>query len=369
MRQGWQMELAGLDGMVPRDFRRILIIKPSSFGDVIHALPVLHGLRQRFPHARISWLVSTACAGLLEGHPELDEIVLFDRRRFGRLGQSWRVTCEFAAFVRELNGRRFDLALDLQGLFRSGFLSLASGAAVRMGFARAREFGWVFYTRPMRESRGERHAVDRNYQAGRLLGFADVPIQFRLPVDASSRRVVAEWLAAGGIGPGRGYALLAPGTRWETKRWPVGHFAEVARSLRNEHGLAVVLAGAPDEVEAAAEVANLSGGDVVNLAGRTNLRELIALVAGASVVVMNDTGPMHLAAALGRPLVAIYGPTSPVRTGPYRRPDAVARLDLPCSPCYLKRLSDCPHGHRCLRELTPAMVCRRVAALLAAEVH
>jgi len=133
--------------------------------------------------------------------------------------------------------------------------------------------------------------------------------------------------------------------------------------------LAVVLAGAPDEVEAAAEVANLSGGDVVNLAGRTNLRELIALVAGASVVVMNDTGPMHLAAALGRPLVAIYGPTSPVRTGPYRRPDAVARLDLPCSPCYLKRLSDCPHGHRCLRELTPAMVCRRVAALLAAEVH
>ncbi len=355
--------------MVQRDFRRILIIKPSSFGDVIHALPVLHGLRQRFPRARISWLVSTACAGLLEGHPELDEIILFDRRRFGRLGRSWQVTWEFAAFVRELNARRFDLALDLQGLFRSGFLSLASGAGVRMGFARAREFGWLFYTRPMREPRGERHAVDRNYQAGRLLGFAEVPIRFALPVAAEARAVMTERLAAAGIAAGERYALLAPGTRWETKRWPVEHFAEVARRLKADHGLAVVLAGAPDEVEAAAQVATLAGGGVANFAGQTSLRELIALVSGAAVVIMNDTGPMHLAAALGRPLVALYGPTSPVRTGPYRRPEAVVRLDLPCSPCYLKRLADCPYGHRCLRELTPAMVCRRVAALLAAEAH
>ena len=125
-----------------------------------------------------------------------------------------------------------------------------------------------------------------------------------------------------------------------------------------------MLAGAPDETEVAGQVAAAAGEGVINLAGRTSVAQMIALVAGASVVVMNDTGPMHLAAALGRPLVTVFGPTSPVRTGPYGQMAGVCRLDLACSPCYLKLLANCPFGHRCMKELTPAVVAERVANVL-----
>ncbi|GMV96137.1 MAG: hypothetical protein AMXMBFR83_05050 [Phycisphaerae bacterium] len=347
-----------------RDFRRILLIKPSSFGDVIHALPVLNGLRRRYPAARISWLVAGSCAGLLEGHPGLDEIIRFDRRRYGQIGRSFRVTVEFMEFVHALRARRFDLAVDLQGLFRSGFLAMASGAPVRLGFGSAREFAWMFYTHRVDVRDRNLHAVDRNYLFARALGFADVPLAFGLPIRDEARAAVRRKLHEAGLGDGEAYAVMAPGTRWETKLWPVEHFAEVARRIRGEHGLAVVLAGAGDELHLAGKVAALAEGRLVNLAGKTTPAELIALVEGAAVVVMHDSGPMHLATALGKPMVAIYGPTSPRRTGPYRDPAAVVRLDLPCSPCYLKRVADCPHQHRCMRELSPDVVMARVNRLL-----
>lgn len=334
-------------------FRRILIIKPSSFGDVIHAMPVLHGLRTRFPYARISWLVANSCAGLLEGHPDLDEVIRFDRKRYGRIGRGLAPTIEFVRFLGKLGSRSFDLALDLQGLFRSAFLAVATGARVTLGFANAREFAPLFYSRRIMVPNPEMHAVDRNYLFARALGFADLPVSFRMPVRPEAAEAVATLLADHGIGRGCAYALMGPGTRWETKRWPADRFAEVARRVRAELGLPVVLIGMEDEVDVARQVEQAAGEGIVNLAGRTKLPELIALVAGAAICVMHDSGPMHLATALGRPMVAIYGPTSPQRTGPYHRPEAIARLDLPCSPCYIKRVADCPYDHRCMRKLSP----------------
>jgi len=362
------LERFALRDLSRRDYERILIIKPSSFGDVIHALPVLNGLRRRFPYARISWLVSTSCIGLLQGHPALDEAIPFDRKRYGQIGRSLRITVEFMEFVDALRARKFDLVLDLQGLFRSGFLSLASGAGVRVGFAAAREFAWPFYTDRVAVPDPEMHAVDRNYLFGRPLGFAEVPIEFGLPVRPEARAAVRRLLADQGIGRQEPYVLMAPATRWETKRWPARYFAAVAEWIQSEPGWPVVLIGANEEVEVARQVAELAGSRIVNLAGKTELAEVIALVAGASVVVMHDSGPMHLATALHKPMVAIYGPTSPARTGPYQRPEVVAQLGLPCSPCYLKRLADCPHGHRCLGELSPEVVTAKVSQLLAAGV-
>ena len=227
-------------------FERVLIIKPSSFGDVIHALPVLNGLRRRHPGSRISWLVSTSCAGLLQGHPQLDEIILFDRKRFGRIARSPAVTREFIRFVRDLRQRRFDLVVDLQGLFRSGFMAWAGGAKVRVGLSDAREFSWLFHTHRVEVPDRDVHAVDRYYRIAGLLGFADEPIRFELPVDAGARRAVDAMLSEVGVQPGEGYALLCPGTRWETKHWPPESFAALAALIRDRHGLAVVLAGAPD---------------------------------------------------------------------------------------------------------------------------
>jgi len=347
-----------------REFKRILIIKPSSFGDVIHALPVLNGLRNRYPTAHISWMVSHSCAGLLEGHHALDEVIRFDRKRYGRIGRNFGITVEFIRFIKSLRARKFNLVVDLQGLFRSGFLSYACGADVRMGFATSREFEWVFYTHRVAPPRGDMHAVDRNYLFGRRLGFADVPISFDLPVGDDARVRAIRILQESGIKSGEEYALIGPGTRWETKIWPAEYFGEVAGGIKSRHGLHVVLVGMQNESAIAEAVAELAGVDVINLAGKTKLPELIALVEGARVVVMHDSGPMHLAMALGKPMVALYGPTNPQRTGPYGGDGSVVRLDLPCSPCYIRKLQDCPYNHRCMRELKPKMVLEKVSYLM-----
>ncbi|UCD27736.1 MAG: lipopolysaccharide heptosyltransferase I [Planctomycetota bacterium] len=347
-----------------REFKRILIIKPSSFGDVIHALPVLNGLRHRYPNAKISWMVSNSCTGLLEGHHSLDEVIPFDRKRYGMIGRNFKITVEFMEFVNSLRARNFDLIVDLQGLFRSGFLSLASGASVRVGFANAREFGWMFYTHRVAVPHKDMHAVDRYYLFGNRLGFAQVPISFDLPVHQESRARIKQILDSEGIAAGESYALIGPGTRWQTKIWPAEYFAEVAEQLESQHGLRIVLVGMDSEADIAQRVAEQAGGCIVNLVGKTKLAELIALVDGATVAVMHDSGPMHLATALGKPMVAIYGPTNPSRTGPYGRDEAVARVDLPCSPCYIKKVQDCPHHHCCMRELKPELLLQKLSHLL-----
>ena len=146
-----------------RSFARILLIKPSSLGDLVHALPVLHGLRQRYPRARIDWLAGSAFAPLIEGHPDIHEVVRFDRQRFGRMVVSPSALVGFHRFRKDLRRRNYDLVIDLQGLFRSGFLSWSTGAKVRIGFAQAREGAKWFYTDLIGPSPHDTHAVDRNY--------------------------------------------------------------------------------------------------------------------------------------------------------------------------------------------------------------
>lgn len=352
-----------------RQFDRILIIKPSSFGDVIHALPVLNGLRHRYPAATISWLVAGSCAGLLEGHPALDEIIRFDRKRYGLLGRSLSASLEFIRFVQQLRSRRFDLVVDLQGLFRSGFLAMAAGSRHRIGFANARELAWIFYNHRVAVPDPEMHAVERNYLFGHALGFADLPIRFDLPVWAAARASVQRLLGDCGIQAAGGYVVVGPGTRWETKQWPADYFAAAISQISAESGLPVVLTGMAEERPIAARVVAAAAGRIANLAGRTSLQEMIALIDGARAVLMHDSGPMHLATALNKPLVAIYGPTNPARTGPFGRGETVARLDLPCSPCYLKRVAECPHNHRCMRELLPGAVAAQFSRTLSVRTE
>ena len=311
----------------PSPPRRILIIKPSAIGDVVHALPVLNLLRRRWPDAHISWLVTPACAGLLERHPQLDEVVRFERRELGRGWRSPRAAVELVRLMRELGRGRFDLVIDLQGLFRSGWLAASTRAPVRVGPANAREGGWLFYTHRVPTGPVEQHAIERYLTIAEAVGCERGPVEFHFAVDDADRAAVAA------VTPPR-YAVLMPGANWPTKQWPVERFAALVAPLRERFGLPSVVAGGPDTVALAAKV-----GGAVDLAGRTSLRQLVALLEGASLVVANDSGPMHIAAALGRPLVTPFGPTNPVRTGPYRRMESVVRVDIPCSPCYSRRCS------------------------------
>ncbi|MCG3179159.1 MAG: Lipopolysaccharide heptosyltransferase 1 [Phycisphaerae bacterium] len=305
--------------------RRILIIKPSALGDVVHGLPVLHGLRVVHPAAHIAWMIRPAFADAIRGHRELDEVILFDRRRYG---QAWRSPGAMRDLVRWLWGlaeRRFDLVVDLQGLFRSGFFSLVSLARRRYGPAGAREFGWLFYNHRIGSNGQARHAVERNYRFAASLGFAHVPPRFELPISDESRRAAAELLAGAGVGAGGRFAALAPGASYGSKRWPAERFAALADHLADRHGIGSVLIGAPGERTVCEAVRSAARCGPADLSGATSVAVMIALLERAAVVVSNDSGPMHIAAALGRPLVAIFGPTDPARTGPWGRPDSVVR--------------------------------------------
>jgi lipopolysaccharide heptosyltransferase I len=317
--------------------RRILLIKPSAIGDVVHALPILNLLRRRWPEAHISWLVTPICAGLLESHPQLDEIILFERHRYAKFWRKPELMIELAELTRELRHGKFDLVVDLQGLFRSGWLTYQTRAPIRVGFTNAREFAWLGYTHQVPVDI-DQHAVDRYLAITELLGCGRGPVEFVFATNDVDRQFAAH--LTNGV---ERYALLFPGTNWATKRWPVAHFAAMVEPLQQRFGLKSVVGGSSGEQQIASQVRG-----ALNLAGKTNLRQLTALIEGADLVISNDSGPMHIAAALNKPLVALFGPTNPTRTGPYLREDSVVRLDIPCSPCYARR---CVH-QSCLRWLS-----------------
>ena len=293
-----------------RQFARILLVKPSSLGDVIHALPVLEGLRQRYPSAHIAWLIATPFVDLIEGHPALDEVIPFDRTRFGRLSRSLAVSGEFVRFVRSLRRREFDLGVDLQGLFRSGFLTWCTRAGVRIGPGDAREVARVFYTHRYPVESMETHALDRMWGLAGMLGFDATPKVFRLPIHAVDRNAVRKALRTCGVDPDRDYAVVFPAARWETKVWPAERFAAVIDRMAAKMNLPSVLAGSAAERSVCESVAARSTSKPANLAGATTLRQVIALIDAARLVLTNDSGPMHLADALNRPLVALFGPVS-----------------------------------------------------------
>ncbi|MCP4251544.1 MAG: lipopolysaccharide heptosyltransferase II [bacterium] len=350
--------------LAQRSFHRILLIKPSSLGDLVHALPVLHGLRRRYPQARIDWLAGTAFAPLVDGHPDLNEVIRFDRRRFGRMARSPRIAWEFAAFLRALHRRNYDLVVDLQGLFRSGLMAAATGAAVRIGFADARELAWIFYSHRIPNAEALTHAVDRNYRVADLLGFRDLPVTFELGLPPSARTRASEILN-GADGPGdRPFAAVLPGARWDTKRWPEPGFAQLIDGLADRFGLPTVLLAGPDEAAICERIQSQSTRAPINLAGRTALPVLAAVLERAAVVICHDSAPMHLAVALGRPLVCILGPTHRNKTGPYSRTAKVLQEDLPCVPCYLRRLSQCRHDHACMTGISVDQVLQTVGEAL-----
>jgi len=310
---------------------RVLIIKPSAIGDIVHALPVLPRLRRRWPRAELSWLVTPAFAGLVQGHPLLDEAILFERGRFGHGWYNPAALWDLGGFVLQLRRRKFDLVIDLQGLFRSAWVAAASGAPRRVGFSNAREFAPLFYTDLVDCSWKDDHAVERYLKVAAALGCAESLVEFSFAVDDADRKHIEQLIPAG-----TEFAVLLPGTNWATKQWPVERFAELVLPLKERFGLESVAAGAAGDAGLTSRIPAK-----YDLTGKTNLRQIVALMERASLVVGNDTGPMHMAAALGTPLVTPYGPTDPGRTGPYGREESVVRLNLPCMPCYSRT---CSHG-------------------------
>ena len=363
-----------------RSFRRILLIKPSAVGDVVHALPVLVKLRARYPDARIDWLITPENADLVRHHPDVSNLVLFPRRGFGR---TWTGTLGPLRLVAALRRGRYDLVIDLHGQFRSAACALATAAPVRIGFDRpvrresrapeipgqhgwsgAREGSWLTSTHRIAIPTLDVHAVDRYLWLSPMLGLDDAPPDFRVTLTPEALAENAALLRARGVGVEvKPLAVLVPGTIWETKHWHVEGFAAVGRHLLASD-YAVVLAGTARDLPRSRAIAERASG-VVDLCGQTPLAGLVALIRRAALCVTNDSGSMHLAVAEGVPVVSVFGPTSSHRIGPYGRPRAVVEAGVPCAPCYLRRLRDCPHHHACMTGVSGAMVVERIEEVLA----
>jgi len=341
----------------PSPPRKVLIIKPSALGDVVTALPVLRGLRRTFPRARVSWMLSTSCAAVLTGDGDLDEVVPFDRRRLGAAWRSPSAARLLGRFLRGLSRGGFDWVIDLQGLFRSGFFALATGAAVRAGFADAREGAWVFYTHRHRPA--ERHTVDRNIALARRLGIDARREDMTLSLAAAGREFAERFRRRIGAGSG-GFLVFVPPTRWATKRYPLRHWRTVAARLVRR--MPVALLGTESDRALCARIADAAGRGAFNLAGETTLPQMVGLIASAACVVCSDSAAQHIAQAVGVDVVTLIGPTRPERTGPLIRGRSLV-ADVPCRGCLKRR---CRHI-TCMQSIAPSAVVSAVEGLLNPE--
>jgi heptosyltransferase-1 len=283
---------------------RLLAIRMGSLGDIVHTLPAVSALRDAFPNARIDWLVEKKWAPLLEGNPTLSAIIPIERK-------SWS---SVAATVRQLRAARYTTAIDFQGLYKSALPAFASGASQRIGFAKefAREPGACrFYNRHVTPT--GRHKVEHNLSLAEAAGARRGPIRFPLAVNAEEHARVLSKLEKQGIAE---FFVVSPGGGWRSKCWPPERFGELHRKLREQFGWRGIISYGPGEEQLAAEVCR-SAGDSQPVALPMDLRELMAILRRAKFVVAADTGPLHLAAAMGVPVVGLYGPTDPARNGPF----------------------------------------------------
>jgi heptosyltransferase-1 len=324
--------------------RRICVIKPSALGDVIQALPLLPVLRQRFPGAHISWVISRPLAALLEGHPDLDELIIFERRG------SWQ---DWRRLLTQLRKSQFDLVFDLQGLFRTAMMMLATRAPLRVGLETAREgaqWGWHL---AVPGTGLDVAPLVRYRQVAEALGISEISVDARIAISRDD----SDWAFRELARLGAPALAIHPGARWVTKRWPPERFAAVACKAIRRFGLAPVILGTSDEEAVAQQVEQtiqrfVPNVAVTNLAGRTTLKQLCALLKFSQVLLTNDSGPMQLAAAIGTPVVAVFTCTSPVISGPPGKQHELVATGVSCAASYRKK---CPYRGRkhmaCMEEL------------------
>lgn len=336
----------------------ILIIKPSSFGDIIQALPVAARLKDAWPHLTVSWLVNTRYRRLLEQNPCVHKALIFDRHAWNSVTDLPRAVCGLAGLLRLLRREHFDAVLDLQGLLRSGIFTGVTGAPLRIGFAGAREGARHFYTRYVEAPRESMHAVQRYLRTVDALGCPETAVRFPLGI-GPEEHAWAEYALSPCEEMNNGPLIgLAPAARWETKRWPAERFAALGDTLSDAGARVVVIGGVKGE-----------GVDVLDRMKRKALPvlaigdplRLAALLNKLDLLICNDSGPMHCAAAVGTRVTALFGPTSPRRTGPHGTGHLVIRAPVDCRPCFKRR---CDRPVSCMESISVEQVRQQLFELM-----
>ncbi len=301
-------------------FKRILIVKLSSIGDVVHTLPVLSALKKKYPESYIAWVVKKKAADIIIDHPHLNEVILYEGVR---------------RIAKKLRSLKFDLAIDLQGLFRSGLLTFLSGAKRRLGFSRAnsRELSHLFLNQRVTPREADRHVIDKNLSLLRPLGIDTKEKEFIIPVSDKDKEYIANFLKEEGITSNDLLIALNPGASWPSKLWPEERWAELTdRLIEKLKAKAIFLWGPEERKTVDCIVAKMRNRPLISW--RTNLKELAVLISKCRLFVGGETGPLHIACALNIPTVALIGPTDSIRNGPYGEGHMVIEKDLPCRGCW-----------------------------------
>jgi lipopolysaccharide heptosyltransferase I len=331
---------------------KILIVRLGALGDLIHAVPAAAAIRRAYPDTRVDWLVDVRHHELLDLVPVIDQ----------RIAVNAKSPFALAAALRALRRARYDVALDLQGLIKSAVIARGAGAVRTIGFPRPslREpAASVFYT----ETAGvdAAHVIRKNLSMLKAIGIEMAGVEF--PIEARRPEVVAAARARLGIADTDRFAVLNPGGAWPNKQWPPVYFGEVAAALAKRHGMRSLVAWGPGELHLADAVVAASH-ESAALSPPTTLTDLVSLAKAASLMVSGDTGPLHIACAMGTPVVGIYGPTSPERNGPWASHDLTVSRYGQCQ-CHYER--QCRAKRWCLLEITPRDVIELVDDRLAAE--
>ena len=339
---------------------RYLIVKPSSLGDVIHAFPAVTRLAKIRQEAKIDWVVVPAFADVVRMHPSVDRVILFPRKELGKVRT---FVPAFLKFLKELRKERYTAVLDLQGLLRSALISGFSRSDVIAGPLEPKEkIARLFYGKKVDSGPDSLHAVIRNCRliASFFKAEPEEKIKSLFLENRDSAARAAEWRKELPPGP---VVAIAPGARWKSKCWPAEFFAKTAEIVKEKYGETVFLIlGTRDEEEIAEELCKKLHAPCLNLTGKTSITELVELIRISDVLFCNDSGPMHIAAALDVPVVTMFAPTDPVRTGPYsEKAQVLIPEGLPCLKCFRH---ECPESS-CHRSIPPEKAADAISGFLA----
>ncbi|MBT9131408.1 MAG: Lipopolysaccharide core heptosyltransferase RfaQ [candidate division WS2 bacterium] len=326
-------------------------------GDVIHTLPTLNALRERFPAAYISWLVHDKLEDILNGHPALNSVIIFKKNE-----PIPTMLKHLLQLIRKLRANKYDLLLELQGDIRGGVLAWLSRTPIRLGFKagsfRTEWLSTIFTNFKVSEGRAS-HIIDKNLNFARRLGAEIKEVSFGITTGEAEKKYIDAFLKKK-VDNRQKIVILHPGAAWLTKRWPIEKYALLTDEIKaNFADTAVIITYGPGERKYAEKIKVLSDSAPI-VSPPTTLGELIALIERCEVLVASDTGPLHLAAALGKKVIGLYGPTDSIRNGPYGEGNIVIKNDLPCLSCWKK---SCSHIS-CIREITASEVAEKLCLLL-----
>ena len=348
--------------------QKILIVKLSAIGDVIQTLPMMEALKNQYPQAQIDWLVEEDASDLLVGHPALNRVIVSRRKswqkRLFQKSHFWATCSEIKKFVRELRSVHYDWVIDNHGIFKSGIMVALSRGRRKIGFKPfpgiADEGNYLFTNERYQPLPMDRHALERYLDLIAQVGVSVKEPDLKFSVPAGARYKAEKVLREQGL-TSSPLVIIHPMAKWPTKQWPLGNFARLADNLMAQ-GASLVFTGSPDDREAVHSILGQIQNQqrMVNLAGKTDLKELAGVFSLADLVLAPDTGPMHLAAAVHAPLIALFGPTAPWRTGPYGNNHVILRKSLACSPCFKKKCATT----ECMNSLTVEEVLKAVKNIL-----